>query len=222
MKIKVCGMRSPENLQEVLALGVDYVGFIFYDQSKRHAEDENLATWLTENDDLFADTARVGVFVNAGMDTILNTVHDYHLDYVQLHGSESPGYCRELQLLWSVSTLRSARIIKAFSVDADFDFGATNDYADTCSLFVFDTGGQKTHGGTGVKWDWQKLAEYQGATPFLLSGGIGPEDARRVQLIDHPQMVGVDLNSRFEVAPGLKNVADLRDFVEDLSQSRRS
>ena len=206
-------MRSPENVQQVLDMGVDYVGFIFYDQSKRQAEDEKLAAWLTENDELFTDTARVGVFVNAGMDTILNTVHDYHLDYVQLHGTESPGYCLELQLLWSVSTLRRARIIKAFSVDADFSFQTTNDYADTCSLFVFDTGGQGKHGGTGVKWDWQKLSEYQGATPFLLSGGIGPGDARRVQLVDHPQMVGVDLNSKFELEPGLKNVDLLRGFI---------
>lgn len=213
MKIKVCGMRSLENVQQVLDMGVDYVGFIFYDQSKRHAEDEKLAAWLTENDELFTNTARVGVFVNAGMDTILNTVHDYHLDYVQLHGTESPGYCRELQLLWSVSTLRRARIIKAFSVDADFSFQTTNDYADTCSLFVFDTGGQGKHGGTGVKWDWQKLSEFQGTTPFLLSGGIGPDDARRVQLVDHPQMVGVDLNSKFELGPGLKNVDLLRGFI---------
>jgi phosphoribosylanthranilate isomerase len=218
MKIKVCGLRDPNNIQNILNLGVEYVGFIFYQRSKRHAEHETLAKWLTENDHQFSSTARVGIFVNAGMDTILNTVHDYHLDYVQLHGAESPGYCRELQLLWSVSTLRKAKIIKAFSVDTDFDFRSTNDYADTCSLFVFDTGGQQTHGGTGVKWDWQKLAEYQGATPFLLSGGIGPDDARRVKLVQHPQLAGVDLNSKFEVEPGIKDIDLLRDFTQSIKQ----
>ncbi|MEM6770224.1 MAG: phosphoribosylanthranilate isomerase, partial [Bacteroidota bacterium] len=122
-------MRNPQNIEEVLNLGVDFLGFIFYDKSKRNAEGEALAGWLAENDERFADTARVGVFVNAGMDTILNTVHDYHLDYVQLHGNESAGYCKELQLLWSVSTLRSAKIIKAFSIDERFNFDVTGAYA---------------------------------------------------------------------------------------------
>lgn len=216
MKVKVCGLKHPENIKEVLKLGVEYAGFIFHEPSKRHAEDEQLAAWLTDNDDLFAETARVGVFVNAGMDTILNTVHDYHLDYVQLHGAESPGYCRELQLLWSVSTLRSARLIKAFSIDEKFNFQDTAAYADTCSLFIFDTGGQSAHGGTGVKWNWQLLEQYQGATPFLLSGGIGPQDARRVQLVDHPQLVGVDLNSKFEDTPGKKNCERLQTFLTAL------
>ncbi len=216
MKVKVCGLRNPENITEVLDLGVEYVGFIFHEASKRHAEDNQLAEWLTNNDVLFTETARVGVFVNAGMDTILNTVHDYHLDYVQLHGEESPGYCRELQLLWSASTLRSAKLIKAFSVDENFNFQDTAAYADTCSLFIFDTGGQQAHGGTGVKWNWQLLENYKGATPFLLSGGIGPQDVRRVQLVDHPQLVGVDLNSKFETAPGLKNTMHLQGFIAGL------
>lgn len=213
MKIKVCGLREPANIKDIVALGVDYLGFIFYKKSKRYVGDSGLAEWITENEELFADTIKVGVFVNAGVDIILNTVHDYQLDYVQLHGAESPGYCRELQLLWSVSTLRTARIIKAFSIDSNFDFGETYTYADTCDLFIFDTGGQAEHGGTGVKWDWSKLSEYKGNTPFLVSGGIGPKDAVRVQLIDHPQFAGVDLNSKFEEEPGMKISSLLKDFI---------
>lgn len=213
MKIKVCGLRDPENITSVLDQKVDYVGFIFYDKSKRFAGNTELSEWLTDNEELFQDTAKVGVFVNAELDIILNTVHDYQLDYVQLHGDESPGYCRELNLLWSASTLRKASLAKAFSIDANFDFSDTDAYADTCKLFVFDTGGKGEPGGTGVKWDWDKLSEYKGATPFLLSGGIGPDDAVRVQFVEHPQLAGLDLNSKFEAAPGVKNIDELGQFL---------
>lgn len=214
--MKVCGLREPENIDAIIDLGVDYVGFIFYDRSSRFVGKTKLAQWLEENEDRFAKTKKVGVFVNAEVDYILNTVHDYKLDYVQLHGNESAGYCQELKLLWSVSTLRKARIVKAFSITPDFDFAVTNAYAGSCPLFVFDTGGQKAHGGTGVKWDWDKLAEYQSPVPFLLSGGIGPDDAESVRQLDHPQFAGLDLNSRFEEEPGLKDVALLGKFLGQL------
>ncbi|MFK8161171.1 MAG: phosphoribosylanthranilate isomerase [Lewinella sp.] len=216
MKLKVCGLRDPENIVEVLDLGVDYVGFIFYNRSKRFVGKTSLSKWLHENADRFEGTNKVGVFVNAEVDYILNMVHDYQLDFVQLHGNESPGYCRELKLLWSVSTLRKATLIKAFSIDTEFNFEATYPYADSCPLFIFDTGGQTDHGGTGVKWDWSKLSEYQGLTPFLLSGGIGPEDAEVISKIDHPQFAGVDLNSRFEVTPGVKDVLSLKRFLVEV------
>lgn len=216
MKVKVCGLREPENIEAVVGLGVDYVGFIFYERSSRFVGKTKLADWLNENEDVFTKTKKVGVFVNAEVDYILNTVHDYKLDYVQLHGNESAGYCRELKLLWSVSTLRKAHIIKAFSINPDFDFGTTNAYAESCPLFVFDTGGQTTHGGTGVKWDWDKLTRYRSPVPFLLSGGIGPGDAEAVRGLAHPQFAGVDLNSRFEEQPGLKDLALLSKFIEGL------
>ncbi len=213
MRTKVCGMREPGNIREVLDLNVDYMGFIFHPPSPRFAGSPALAEWMQKNDALFSSTARVGVFVNAELDYILNTVHDYQLDWVQLHGNESPTYCRELKLLWTVSTLRSAHLCKAFSVDADFDFSDAAAYADTCSLFVFDTGGQATSGGTGRQWDWNRLREYNLPTPFLLSGGIGPQDAAAIRKLDHPQLAGVDLNSRFEVEPGVKEVKLLSDFL---------
>jgi len=216
MKIKVCGLREPENIAAIVGLGVDYIGFIFYEESKRYVGNTKLKAWLEDNGELLNNTKKVGVFVNAGMDTLLNAVHDYQLDYVQLHGNESPGYCQELQLLWSVSTLKKAKLAKAFSIDTNFDFDSTTAYAGTCDLFVFDTGGQSEHGGTGVKWDWKKLEEYKGNTPFLLSGGIGPEDVRRIRLLEHPSLAGIDVNSKFEVSPALKDVGLLRDFVSQI------
>lgn len=216
MKVKVCGLRTPDNIKEVLALGPDYVGFIFYKKSKRFVGKTKLAEWITNNEELFGETKRVGVFVNAELDYILNAVHDYKLDYVQLHGDESPGYCRELKLLWSASTLRKAHLIKAFSITPDFDFKDTYPYADSCPLFIFDTGGHGEKGGTGQKWDWAKLNEYQGLVPFLLSGGIRPDDAARVAALGHVQMRGVDLNSGFEVEPGVKVVKDLRKFLAEV------
>ena len=216
MKIKVCGLREPENIKEVLATGVDFVGFIFYDKSKRYVGKTKLAEWISANEEVFRATKKVGVFVNAELDFILNAVHDYKLDYVQLHGDESPGYCRELKLLWSVSTLRKAHLIKAFSVTPNFNFDDTQAYADSCPLFIFDTGGHAKKGGTGKKWDWSKLDEYQGLVPFLLSGGIGPLDADDVKALDHPQLRGVDLNSAFESEPGVKEVAKLKLFLREI------
>lgn len=216
MKVKVCGLRAPDNIKEILALGVDYVGFISHKKSKRFVGETKLAEWITSNEELFGKTKKVGVFVNAELDYILNAVHDYKLDYVQLHGDESPGYCRELKLLWSASTLRKAQLIKAFPITPGFDFSDTYAYADSCPLFIFDTGGQAEKGGTGTKWDWAKLDEYQGMIPFLLSGGIGPEDAERVSALKHVQLSGVDLNSGFEVEPGFKDVEPLRRFLDQI------
>ena len=216
MKIKVCGLRDPGNIEAVVAIGVDYVGFIFYGKSARYVGDTELAAWLQANAASFADVKKVGVFVNAEVDYILNTVHDYQLDFVQLHGDESPVYCRELKLLWSVSTLRRAGLVKAFRVTPDFDFAATSAYADSCDFFVFDTGGRADYGGTGAKWDWTKLTDYRGDTPFLLSGGIGLEDAAAVAALDHPQLLGVDVNSGFEDAPAQKDVAALARFVNEV------
>lgn len=213
MQVKVCGLTQPENIQRVVDLGVDYIGLIFYDKSKRFAEDPALKKWLVANSGSFEQVKKVGVFVNAEIEYILNTVHDYELDYVQLHGNESAGYCQELALLWSVNTLRSAKIAKAFSITPGFNFGDTLPYSNACDLFIFDTGGQPLHGGTGVKWDWSKLAEYSGTTPFLLSGGIGPADSEAIEKVAHPQFLGLDLNSKFEATPGVKDPKLLEFFL---------
>ena len=218
MKVKVCGMREPDNIAGVLGLGVDYLGFVFYPGSPRYAGQPELGEWLTDNEGRFATTEKVGVFVNAELDVILNTVHDFQLDWVQLHGDESPGYCRELKLLWSVSTLRKARLCRAFRITPDFDFRTTHAYADTCPLFVFDTGGRAAVGGTGQQWDWSRLADYRAPVPFLLSGGIGGGDAGAVNELKHPQLLGVDLNSKFEREPGIKDTERLRAFLAELNR----
>lgn len=217
MKVKICGLRETENIQAVQALGVDFVGFIFHKSSARFApKNKALSDWLNQQADNDGHPERVGVFVNAELDYILNAVHDYRLDWVQLHGNESPGYCQELQLLWSVSTTYKAKLIKAFSITPSFDFKQTNAYVRSCPLFIFDTGGAAEAGGTGQKWDWSLLDNYQGLTPFLLSGGIGPADVEAVRQLKHPQLLGVDINSRFESAAGVKDVESLTKFIAEL------
>lgn len=217
MKVKVCGLKRPDNISAIRALGVDYLGFIFYAKSPRFAESEDLKAYLNDEGQEWQNINRVGVFVNAEIDYILNTVHDYQLNWVQLHGDESPGYCQELKLLWSVSTLHKAKICKAFKVTPEFDFRSTNDYLSSCPLFVFDTGGKSQPGGTGEQWDWNLLDDYEGLTPFLLSGGIGPTDAAAIKRLSHPQLNGVDLNSGFETEPGFKDVDKLATFMRGLS-----
>ena len=217
MKIKVCGLRDPDNIAAVAKLPVDYLGFLFYPKSPRFVEGETLLNWLERNKKLIAGIPRVGVFVNAEIDYILNVVHDYELNYVQLHGNESPTYCQELNLLWTVSSMHKARLIKAFSVDEDFRFSSTDAYAPHCPLFLFDTRSAKP-GGSGRQWDWSLLDRYHGVTPFLLSGGIGPEDAERVRAVRRPQFHGIDLNSRFEMAPGVKDVAVLEVFLREIGR----
>ncbi|MEM6396289.1 MAG: phosphoribosylanthranilate isomerase [Bacteroidota bacterium] len=217
MKIKVCGLTQPENILAVKAAGADMLGFIFHEASPRDvSKDNDLAKWLKDHEEEVEDTHRVGVFVNAEVDYILNTIHDYGLTHVQLHGNESAGYCRELQLLWSVSTRYKAGLSKAFRIDDEFDFAMTNDYTGACEWFVFDTKSSNAQGGTGHQWDWHRLEEYKGLTPFLLSGGIGPSDAVRISQLQHPQFWGVDLNSRFETEPGVKDAAVLEKFISVL------
>lgn len=221
MKVKVCGTRDPENILELLQLPIDFIGFIFYRKSPRFLKEDGFPEWLEQNATAFGNVRRVGVFVNAEIDEILNKVHDFQLDYVQLHGSERPEYCRELLSFWEISSLRKASLIKAFSVGEDFDFNQTNPYSGLCSFFLFDT---KTpeHGGSGRQFDWSILSRYQGTTPFLLAGGIGPESAGQLRQVDHPQLAGVDINSRFETKPGRKDIGKVRQFLQELGKEQLS
>lgn len=211
MKIKVCGMREPENIKAISALPIDMMGFIFHPKSPRFVKDE-LAKKLNVSI-LKEDLKRVGVFVNAEMDAVLNRVHDFRLDFVQLHGNESPEYCRELLSVWQISTMRSAKLAKAFAVDDNFDFEETAPYTGRCAFFVFDAKGENP-GGNGTAFDWSVLERYTGPTPFLLSGGIDPESVPELKKLNHPQLMGVDINSRFETAPGVKDVEKVTAFVQ--------
>lgn len=221
MRIKVCGLREPANIAAVCALPVDFIGFIFYPPSPRYVDPAvKLDTWLRRQATVsLGGIAKVGVFVNAAIEEVVNAIHDYQLDYVQLHGEESPEYCQELEDLWSLSSIRRASIIKAFSVDAQFDFQTTAAYTAYCKYFIFDTKGAG-YGGTGQSFDWALLDRYLGVTPFLLSGGIGPTDVTAIRQLQHPQLSGVDLNSRFESVPGEKDVTLLEQFIRNLNQTQ--
>jgi phosphoribosylanthranilate isomerase len=213
-------MKSPDNITSVAALPINMMGFIFYDQSPRVVSAE-LASWLSSNEALFESIQKVGVFVNAPLDEVLNAVHDFQLDYVQLHGDEDSMYCNLIHNLMSNTSMRKAEIIKAFRVDDSFDFQITDAYTSSCSLFIFDTKG-KDYGGTGEQFNWKVLNKYDGQTPFLLSGGIGPDDIPQLSQFTHDKMIGIDLNSRFEKQPGLKEVSLLNTFISELNTIYKS
>lgn len=213
-------MREAENINEVVQLPIDMMGFIFYPESSRAVSKEDKLAHFLKKAQWPREISRVGVFVNAEVEAVLNKTHDFELDYVQLHGGESPGYCAELQEIWRVTTLRKAGIIKAFSVGAQMDFNICTPYEPYCDYFLFDT---KTpgYGGSGISFDWALLESYQGTTPFLLSGGIGPDDVESLSGFSHPRWAGIDVNSRFETAPGLKNGAVLEQFIQQFRQEEK-
>ena len=202
MIIKVCGMRDAENIRAVEALGIDLMGFIFWPDSSRYAGEK--PAYLPGN------CRRVGVFVDASLQDILAAVHAFRLDILQLHGHETPETIAALK-----ERVPGIRIIKSLSIKDPEDLAQTAVYEDVCDAFLFDTKG-RLPGGNGRQFDWNVLRQYRGRLPFLLSGGIGPEDAQRIREFDVPGCIGIDLNSRFETAPGLKDVTALKTFIETL------
>ena len=202
---KVCGMRDAENIRAVERLGINLMGFIFWPHSSRYvsAPPAYLPTVCR----------RVGVFVDATIDDVRQHMTDYSLDYIQLHGQESPAFIQTLRSLCG----DSIAIIKAFNIATAADLAQTEPYEGLADLFLFDTRG-KSVGGNGTKFDWTVLNDYNGTTPFILSGGIGPDDAGRVRAFHHPKCIGIDLNSRFELAPGLKDITALHKFFAELNR----
>jgi phosphoribosylanthranilate isomerase len=200
MKIKVCGMKYPENIDAVAALQPDYMGFIFYPQSPRYIgeTEKNLAT---EN------VIRTGVFVNESADIIEELIDKYRLTAIQLHGNESPDFCELFK--------DKVTVIKAFGMNERFDFEQLEPYTDKVDYFLFDTKTSK-HGGSGLSFDWTLLDQYKLDVPFFLSGGLSPENIAEVKMIKHPQFYGVDLNSRFEIEPGLKDIDKLSEAFKIL------
>lgn len=200
--IKVCGMTDGDNIRAVEALGADMIGLIFYPRSPRCVRE--VPSYLPER------AQRVGVFVDAGFDDIMRKRDGYGLGYVQLHGSESPELCRRLRA-------EGLRVVKAFGIDADGRAlpRACFAYEDTCDFYLFDTS-SKSYGGSGNTFDWGVLDRYDGKLPFFLSGGIGPEHIKELKLVEHKCFAGIDLNSRFEIKPGIKDEALLRDFLHGL------
>ena len=205
MMIKVCGMREADNIREVETLGIDMMGFIFWPKSSRYVSQRP--------DYLPKRVKRVGVFVDEDPEQVKRLADDYGLDYIQLHGHETPEVISYLR----TPALPHPRIIKAFNISTAEDLLQTQPYEGLVDGFLFDAKG-KSVGGNGEKFNWGVLDAYQGNTPFLLSGGIGPDDAERVNAFYHPKCIGIDLNSRFELAPGLKDIAKLKEFISNLNK----
>ena len=198
-------MREAENIREVEALGIDLMGFIFWEKSSRYTSKRPAY--------LPTKCKRVGVFVDEDIESVKRIADDYALDYIQLHGHESSDYCAQLQGL---------HLIKAISVSSRNDIATYKTYEGLVEYFLFDTKCPSV-GGSGQQFDWSVLSAYDGSTPFLLSGGIGPDDAERLRALrvldgfPVERCAGIDLNSRFELAPGLKDVIKLQAFIKELS-----
>ena len=222
MVIKVCGMRDAQNIREVSQLGVDMIGMIFYPKSPRYVEMQSshagiIPDYAKEDINIKSSKtpARVGVFVDDMVQNIVTRVVNYHLDYVQLHGNEPREMCENLRLTLDPDIRPGIKIIKAISVSDASDIQKYKEYVGAVDLFLFDTK-CKTVGGSGRQFDWQVLEQYDGEVPFLLSGGIGPEDASRLHAFHHPKCIGIDLNSRFEIEPGVKDVEKLKGFLNEI------
>ncbi|WP_455636620.1 phosphoribosylanthranilate isomerase [Parabacteroides sp.] len=222
MIIKVCGMREPQNIREVAALAINWIGFIFYDRSPRFVERCPTKQWTVDNGQCTVhanakqlstvtcqlSTKKVGVFVNASPESMMEKASAYKLDYLQLHGNESPEDCHTLQK-------RGYSLIKAFPIATKEDFEKTREYEGRVDYFLFDTRCEG-YGGSGKRFDWSILTEYKGETPFLLSGGIRPENAEAIRHFRHPRFAGIDLNSGFEIEPGLKDIDKLKNFIQQI------
>lgn len=207
MLIKVCGMREPDNIEDVDGLGVDMIGFVFYKLSPRFVPAR--PSYLPVN------AKRVGVFVNAPYYYINDCISRFGLDFVQLHGDETPDYCREIRHL----AVSPVKLIKAVSITGSADIEKASAYADYVDYLLFEPR-CTLRGGSGKKFDWSILDNYTGNCPFLLSGGLGPDDADIIKSFNHPRMAGIDLNSRFELSPAYKDVQALRQFLKDLNNEQ--
>lgn len=205
MLIKVCGIKYKDNLSEVLCAEPDMLGFIFYKPSSRYAGDDLSPSDL---DKIPIRIIKTGVFVNEDEAGILSRANEYRLDMVQLHGDESAELCKRLKQQGLI-------IIKAFRINDEFDFSQTDKYAPYSACFLFDARG-KDFGGNGISFKWSGLERYKGDTPFLLSGGIGPEMVEEIKSFHHNMFAGIDLNSRFESEPGRKEPKKVMEFFKKI------
>lgn len=206
MKLKICGMKYPDNILELGSLLPDYMGFIFWEKSARYFDGAM--------PDLPERIKKTGVFVNASQDEIVAKVSQYNLQAVQLHGDESVEFCQELK----ENLGNTIEIIKVFSVDATFDFDQLKPFETVCDYFLFDTKG-KLPGGNGTTFDWKVLEQYPSQKPFFLSGGIGLDEIDLVNEIlktDLP-IYAIDVNSKFEIEAGLKNKEELHRFKQKIN-----
>ena len=209
LKVKVCGMTDSRNLSSIADAGPDFLGFIFYPGSPRYNGRAAADSLLSK---VPATIEKVGVFVNEEPEEVVSITGILGIRIVQLHGSESSGYC-------AVIRSSGCRVVKSFGIDMEFDFDDLIPYYDTCDYFLFDTR-SVLHGGTGVKFDWNKLSEYQHDKPFFLSGGIRPGDAHEIRGVCHRSLFAIDINSRFETSPGIKDPIAVRSFIREIKKTK--
>jgi len=205
MKFKVCGMKYNDNIREVASLAPDLMGFIFYEGSKRYVG-ENF-----HMPEIPKQIKRVGVFMLGvgyfnnpaydGIEIVMKQVNKHNLNLVQLHGDEVPEFCEDLS--------KKVKIIKAFGMYDEFDLSILAKYEPYCEYFLFDTKSIE-RGGSGKQFDWEILKDYKGTTPFFLSGGISLEDIDKIKKMNLKNMIGIDVNSKFEISPALKDINKLK------------
>jgi phosphoribosylanthranilate isomerase len=207
MKIKVCGNTDLVQLKECDDLKIDYAGLIFYEQSPRYVL-KNLTGKVVR--DLHMSIEKVGVFVNATEEEIMKQVEDFGLDIVQLHGDETPTFCNKIS--------DHVKVIKAFriaSFDTNIDW-LVKEYDEVCDFYLFDKGSAGLYGGTGQKFNWALLEKSTIGKPFFLSGGVAIEDINALKQFKHSFFYGVDVNSKFETSPGIKNMNLIREFENEI------
>lgn len=218
MKLKVCGMKYPDNIEQVASLQPDYLGFIFYEKSARNFEEINIPK-------LPNTIKKTGVFVNQDLDFVIEKVKKHQLQAVQLHGHESPEYCEQLKRHFEERNDEKIEIIKAFSICDSFNFEVLKPYEAVCDYFLFDTKG-KLPGGNGYTFNWNVLKKYILTKPFFLSGGIGLNEIENVLSFLRKQESkychAIDVNSQFEIEPGLKNIEKLKEFKQNVISRRET
>jgi len=204
MRLKVCGMRELENISALSELDPNYIGFIFWSESSRFVD--------KKTPPLDKKIIKTGVFVDATFDYILTKIKDHQLDAVQLHGQESCSYCKVIKDY-------GLKVIKSFSITNTFDFNTLEDYENSCDYYLFDTKG-KLPGGNGFTFDWKILNEYPSQKPFFLSGGIGVDNLNEIKKLVKTKLPihAIDVNSKFETAPGNKNIELLKKFKKEIDE----
>ncbi|MFV0531107.1 MAG: phosphoribosylanthranilate isomerase [Flavobacteriales bacterium] len=204
LKIKVCGLKEATNIINVSSLSPDFLGFIHYPKSERFVGN------LFALPELPKHQKKVAVLVNEPLESSIK-IFQQGYDFLQLHGNESPEYCQKLKT-------QNISIIKAFGIGENYDFSVLNSYQPYTDFFLFDTKSPQ-YGGTGKKFNWNLLENYTFEKPFLLSGGITKNEVEAILNLDHPQLAGIDLNSGFEISPGIKNIKDLAFFIHKIKNS---
>lgn len=201
MKVKVCGMNNKQNITEIASVGTDLIGLIFFDKSPRSVKKGDVDSDFVKG----LKISKVGVFVNEALKVVLQIAKEFELNYLQLHGNESPEYCRRAKE-------SGFEVWKAFSVGESLDTEQLKQYESVVDLFLFDTKG-KNYGGNGMKFNWEALNEYKLSKPFMLSGGLTLKDANDVSGLAFEKLWGVDLNSGFEQSPGRKKSNEIEEFI---------